>query len=290
MQALKWLDNFVKDTSTNYANEALYSKPSFIHQTRIPSFNMENRAEYLLESYFANALTEAEATELKTLAASDPVLAAEIDFQKQVANSLQQQSLAKSINNSTWRAIVQTPFSAAPSAVKISMWPRYRYAAAAAIALLVVAYVFLTPPDLPAVVAKNTQEYPNKMRFKSLGDAAESVPANVIEAFKLYDKKQYKAAADALEPIANAQVDRMDYRFYWGISLVNSKQYEKAVMVLTPLAQSQDERKIPALYYLGLACAGKGDKDCARQNLQAYVESPEGVTFRKQAIAVLKAL
>jgi len=249
---------------------------------------MENRAEHLLESYFSNALTAAEAAELKTLAATDSNVAAELAFQRRVATSVQSSSLAKGIQNTDWKTAAQKPFPS--TAIKVSMLPRYAYAAAAALALLVVAYLFIVPPSLQTVVAKNTKEYPNKMKFKSLGEEAQSVPENIIKAFNQYDKHQYREAATALQSIVAAHTDRMDYRFYWGVSLVNSKQYAEAVKALSPLVQSQDERKIPALYYLGLACAGVGDKDCARQNLQAYIESPEGVTYREQAKAVLEAL
>lgn len=249
---------------------------------------MENRAEYLLESYFANALTEAEAIELKALASADPVLAAEIAFQKRVAASVHSHSLADGIQNPSWKSAAQK--SAPATAIKVSMFQRYGYAAAAAIALLIVAYIFLQPPGLPSVVADNAKEYPNKMRFKSLGEEAQAVPEDVIKAFGLYDEKQYNEAAKAFQPIVTANADRMDYRFYWGVSLVLNEQYSAGVAALTPVVQSQDEKRIPALYYLGLACAGSGDKACARQNLQSYIDSPEGVTFRKQAEAVLKML
>ena len=249
---------------------------------------MENRAEYLLESYFANAITAAEANELKSLASTDPGLAAELAFQQRLAASVRSGSLAAGIQNNAWKAAAQR---SPATAVKVSMLPRYAYAAAAAIALMIAAYLFMMPAaDLQTVVADNTKEYPNKMKFKSLGDEAQEVPENVIRAFGLYDAQQYDQAADALQPIVTANADRMDYRFYWGVSLVKSKQYSAAVAALSPVVQSQDEKKIPALYYLGLACAGTGDKNCARQNLQAYIDSPEGVTFRNQAKAVKEAL
>jgi hypothetical protein len=248
---------------------------------------MENRAEQLLESYFANSISSTELEELKALAAADEELADEIAFQQRVAASLQTGSLAKGIQNPTWRDAAEKPTA---GAIKVSMFPRYGYAVAAALALLIVAYIFLMPADLPTLVAKNTKEYPNKMKFKSLGEEAQAVPEAVIQAFSLYDRKQFREAATALQPIVAANADRMDYRFYWGVSLVNSQQYSAAVAALTPLVQGSDERKIPAQYYLGLACAGTGDLACARQNLQAYIDSPEGVTYRDQAKKVLSAL
>lgn len=250
---------------------------------------MENRADYLLESYFSNALTPAEAGELNTLISSDAGVAAEFAFQKRIAASLQSSSLAGGIQNKSWKSAAQAS-SAAP-AMTVRVFPKYALAAAAALALLIVAYLFLMPPaNLDTVLAENTIEYPNKMKFKSLGEEAEVVPENVIRAFGLYDEHDFSGAARALEPIVAANPERIDFRFYWGVSLVKSKQYKQAVAALTPIAQSQDERKIPAQYYLGLACAGASDKACAEQNLKAYIDSKDGVTYRKQAKAVLDAL
>lgn len=247
---------------------------------------MENRAEYLIESYFANALTAAEASELKALAEADPQVAAELAFQKQVSRSVQSFSLAEGIQDPRFKAATKPT----PSTIKVTMWPRYAYAAAAAIALIIVGYLYIQEPGIQSVVADNAKEYPNKMKFRSLGDEAQEVPAAVIQAFSLYDQGMYGEAALALQPIVTANADRMDYRFYWGVSLLMDKQYAAAVSALSPVAQSQDERRIPALYYLGLACAATGDKACALQNLQAYIDAPEGVTYRKQAQAVKDAL
>ena len=249
---------------------------------------MENRAEHLLESYFANALTAAEATELKQMVSADPGLAAELAFQQHVAKSIHSRSLAESIQNTAWQAAAQKPGST--TAIKVSIFHRYVYAAAAAMALLIAAYIFMMPPSLQSVVADNTKEYPNKMEFKSLGAESETVPENVIQAFEWYDNEKYQEAAKSLQPIVANNPDRMDYRFYWGVSLVKSERYSDAITALSPMVQNQDEWSIPARYYLGLACAGNGDRDCARQNLEAYIESPEGVTFRSQAIAVKSAL
>lgn len=246
---------------------------------------MENRADYLLESYFANTLNASELEELKRLIANDRSVAAEFAFQQKLSTALQPQKLADSIQNTSWRAVSQSPV-----AIKTSMWPRFYYAAAAVMILLIAAYVFLQAPDLQTVVADNTALYQNNMKLKSLGEEAQSVPPNVIDAFNRYDQNSFKEAAAALEPIVQANPERMDYRFFWGVSLVQSHQYKAAILALTPVTQSQDEKSVPALYYLGLACAGNGDKDCARQNLQAYIDSPFGVSFRKQAEAVKNAL
>lgn len=171
------------------------------------------------------------------------------------------------------------------------MWPRYAYAAAAAIALLIVGYLFLMPPSLQTLVAENATEFPNNLPYKNLAGETSGFSPEAINALSLYDNGKYMEASQALEPIVRANADRMDYRFYWGVSLIQNKQYSEAVTALTPVAQSQSDQAIPAQLFLGLACAGAGDKDCARTNLQAYIGSPQADPKRKkQAKTVLEAL
>lgn len=249
---------------------------------------MENRADQLLEAYFANTLTESEALELQQLVANDPAIAAELAFQQRIAAAAQSKSLSDSIQDTAWRAVANKPFPS--GAVKVKMGSRYAFALAAALALMIVAYLFMQPPSLQTIVADNAKAYPNKMKFKSLGKEAETVSPEVIRAFQLYDNQNYSATALALQPVVAANLDRVDYRFYWGVSLLKSNQYPAAVSALTPATQGQHEYQVPALYYLGLACAGSGDHACARQNLKAYLDSPDGVTFRTQAKAVLDKL
>lgn len=249
---------------------------------------MENRADQLIESFFANSLSKEEAAELKALAASNPEVAQEIAFQQKIASSLQSRSLARGIQNKEWANAAQAP--AQTTAIRTSMWPRYYLAAAAAIALLVAAFLFLQSPNLETVVADNTAVYLNNMKFKSLGDAAQAVPANVIEAFDFYDQGAYEKAAKALQPLVALEPERMEYRFYWGVALVQSKQYSAAIEALTPVVQTQQDKRIPAHYYLGLAYAATGNKNAAREHLQMYANDPEGVSFKKQALTVLKVL
>lgn len=250
---------------------------------------MENRAEHLLESYFANALTTAEANELKTLLAANPGVAAEFGFQQKIAASTRVRPLSEGIQNTVWRTAAQKPFPAA--AIKTSMWPRYTYAAAAAIALLIVGYLFLMPPSLQTLVAENATAFPNNLTYKNLAGETTGFSTEAIDALSLYDKGKYAEAALALEPIVNANAERMDYRFYWGVSLIKNKQYSEAVAALTPVTQRPGEQNIPARLYLGFACAGTGDKDCARQNLKAYMEAQQADPKRKkQAKIVLDAL
>lgn len=252
---------------------------------------MENRSEHLLEAYFAHSLTEAEAAELTSLLQSDQNLAAEMRFRQQIARAVQDQSLLSGIENPDWaKATIPPAGSGAGPAIKRQMWSRYMYAAAAVVVVLVIAWLYFPTDSRADLIASQTAPFPNKMAFKSLGQDAQAVPPEVIQAFKLYDQQNYVAAAPAIENVVSTYPDIVDYRFYWGVSLVQIKQYAQAVNALEPVSQSQNDYQTVSLFYLGLAYAGNKETDKAKATLQSYVNAPDGVTYRKQALHILKNL
>ncbi|MBL7806730.1 MAG: hypothetical protein JNN28_02885 [Saprospiraceae bacterium] len=252
---------------------------------------MENRSEHLLEAYFAHTLSEAESAELSALLQSDQALAAEMRFRQQIASAVQQKSLRAGIENPDWaKATIPPAGSGAGSAIKRQMWSRYLSAAAAAIVLLVVAWVYIPTGSTSNLIAEQTAVFPNKMTFKSLGQTSMAVPPEVIQAFKLYDQQNYTEAAPALEKVVTAFPDIVDYRFYWGVSLVHNHQYAEAVKALEPVSESKNDYQTVSLYYLGLAYGGNKEMDKSKMTLQKYIDATDGVTYRKQAFKVLEEL
>ncbi|HLP92848.1 MAG TPA: tetratricopeptide repeat protein [Saprospiraceae bacterium] len=252
---------------------------------------MENRSEHLLEAYFAHSLTEAEAAELTSLLQSDQDLAAEIRFRQQIVRAVQDKSLRAGIENPDWaKATIPPSGSGAGPAIKRQMWSRYMYAAAAVVVVLVFAWFFIPASSKADLIASQTASFPNKMTFKSLGKEALTVPPEVIQAFNLYDQQNYSAAAPAIEKIVSTYPDIVDYRFYWGVSLVHIQQYAQAINALEPVSLSQNDYQTVSLYYLGLAYAGNQETDKAKTTLQRYVNAPDGVTYRKQALHILNNL
>lgn len=246
---------------------------------------MNYRAEQLIESYFANALSEAESQELKTLLASDQEAAAEFAWQQSLARQVSKLSLSKSIQNDTLRQAAKPPFR------RVNMW-RTLLVAAAALALVVVAYLFIPGSgNSEALVAASFEHFPNKMKFKNLGASEETVPPDVLEAFAEYDKKNYTAAAAKLTTIANANPTRIDFRFYQGVAQIGAHQYREAIAALTAVADDASSTYSTASrYYLGVAYAHEKDIPQAKKYLEAYMAAADGVTFRDQAGKLLKAL
>jgi tetratricopeptide (TPR) repeat protein len=249
---------------------------------------MDTRTEQLIELFFANDLSETETQELRSLLANNPAAAAEFSWQQSLAGRVSRLSLAGSIQNEQWKQASRPPFR------QVTMWKKM-LAAAAAIAVLVTAWILLSPEKMESVVAGNYVHYPNKMPFRSLGgpgDSSGQVPQAVLDAFRLYDNADRPAdAARALAEIAAAYPDRLDYRFYQGVALIADGRYPEAAGALRPVADSDDVYHTPALYYLGLAYAGSNNKEQARAALQAYLNTTDEVlTYREQAENVLNAL
>ena len=254
---------------------------------------MNTRTDQLIESYFSNTLTETEAGALRELLTNDPEAAREFDWRQRLAGEVNKLSLSDGIQNPTWKNSLQPPFRR-----PMIPWQRV-LSAAAAIALLGVAYWFFTRPDKPAqtlqaIAESNFRYYPNKLPFNSLGGPdkdGETVSQQVLDAFQLYnDTTRFRESAQALGAVAAAFPEKLEYRFYQGVALLGDHQYAAAAAALQPLTETDNTYNTPALYYLGLAYTGAGDREQARKTLQTYIDSKDGITFRKQAQNALNAL
>lgn len=256
---------------------------------------MGHQTELLIESYFAGTLSEAEKQELKTLLASDPEAAESFAFQQKLADQARKGrklSVAESIQNKDWQEAARPPFRT----IKTN---RFLWAAAAAVALLLLANILMPsaisnlagtnkPRDL---VAESFEHFPNKMKFKSLGENPETVSPDVIEAFGLYDQKKYREASWKLADVCALNPTRLDYRFYLGVCFMAEHNYSQAInMLLTVAKDSNSSYATPAKYYTGVAYAGIKDTARAKSWLQQYIDAPDGVEFKDKAEELLNSL
>lgn len=249
---------------------------------------MKEQTENLIEGYFAGKLSDSERQELKSLLAADPEAAAEFAFQQKLAGQSKTWKLSDSIENKQWQEATKPPF-------RKVIFSRTLFAIAATIALAVAAYFFL--PEIigksePNAMAGAFEHYPNKMKFKNLGgDPAETASPEVLEAFALYDQKNYQEAATKLTPIFNNNPERDDYRFYLGVSFAGAKNDHQAINLLMPLAEKTGSSyATPACFYLGKSFIQVKSPQQAKIYLEKYLAAPDGVGFKKQAEALLKQL
>ncbi len=248
---------------------------------------MDHRTEQLIESFFANTLSDGEQGELKAILAADPKAAAEFAWQQNLAQQAPKRSLANGIKNEQWRDAAKPPFRT------ISLYKKI-LAVAAAVAFLVVVYTIIPDPGAGSaqdMAVQSFEHFPNKMKFKNLGEGAELVSPDVLDAFAAYDQKNYVKASQKLTEVVNANTTRMDYRFYLGLSFLGQNKYAESINALSAVAQDKTSAyNTPAHYFLGLAYMGINDVKQAQQHLQTYIDAPDGVTYKKQAMRLLKRL
>lgn len=312
---------------------------------------MDTRTEQLIESWFANTLSEAEATELRQLLANDPEAAAEFAWQQSLANAIHTGGLAND-----------------PLNIKLQkLGRRFRFrrvmfqiaAVAAAITALIVAVWLINPPGpepiadqgvttgdtmqnpgfIPQETAPpqnppSTTEISPQERLKQDEIQAEkamqrqreeqakrraqrdSLQLEVVahfrhfrnntdlntaggvdkekemamNAFVLYDKKDYKQAARAFKPLVAANPANLEYQFYYGVALLGDQQYEAAAKVFRLVTEQESDYQLHAKYYLGLANTGAGEYNLARQAFQDYLSAPNNRQFKDMSENMLKKL
>jgi tetratricopeptide (TPR) repeat protein len=246
---------------------------------------MDYQTEQLIEAYFAGTLSADEQLELKKRLESDAAAAVEFAWQQQFTRQTTRLSLAKGIQNDGLKAAAKPPFR------KMNM-TRLFMAAAAALALLVCAYLFvpgLSGGSSENIVAESFEHFPNKMKFKNLGESFTS--PEVLEAFALYDQKKYYDATQKMMDVVNANPGDMELRFYLGVAFAGAQKHAETINCMTSVSkETSSPYSTPALYYMGIAYAGIKDTASAQKYLQQYIDAADGVTFRKKAKALLRSL
>lgn len=311
---------------------------------------MDTRTEQLIESWFANMLSEAEAAELRQRLANDPDAAAEFAWQQSLAQAVRSGGLGND-----------------PLHIKLhELERRFRFrrvifqiaAVAAAIAALIVAIWLINPPgpqhnedqiaaiedtlQNPGFIPQETvptqnppseelspkeqltqdsiqaekamqqqrkqqakrraqqdslrldviahfQHFRNDTEFNNAGGTGKEKEM-AMNAFILYDKKDYRQATQAFKSVVAANPADVQYQFYYGVALLGDQQYESAAKVFRLVTEQESNYQTQAKYYLGLANTGTGQYKAARQAFQDYLAAPDNRQFKDLAEKMLKKL
>lgn len=138
-------------------------------------------------------------------------------------------------------------------------------------------------------VVANFRHFRNETEFNTAGGVAKEKEM-AMNAFMLYDKKEYGQAALAFKPVVEANPADYQNQFYYGVSLLGSQQYETAAKVFRLTAGQESAYQTRAKYYLGLAYTGAGEYKTARQAFQDYLSAPDNRQFKSLAEEMLKIL
>lgn len=96
---------------------------------------------------------------------------------------------------------------------------------------------------------------------------------NLMEAFALYEKGEYSAAAIAIESLTGSNPEKKDLKFYLAISLLASDQVDKSIPLLQASTQeTYQDLHHRAPWYLALAYLKQGQEEEAVEWLEKAVQ------------------
>lgn len=143
--------------------------------------------------------------------------------------------------------------------------------------------------SLQQVVVANFPHFRNISKYNTAGGVDEK-ELKTMQAFALYDAKKYKEAAQAFQPLVEADASNMEIRFYYGVSLLGDQQFEAASKTLPRVTEVQGKYQTPATFYLGMALTGAEQYKEARKSFDAYLAAPNNRQFKALAETMLQKL
>lgn len=310
---------------------------------------MNTRTEHLIESWFANTLSEAEAAELRQILANDPEAAAEFAWQQSLSHAVRNASLETDALRIKLRDLERrfrfrrimlqlTALAAVILALVVDVWfmgPQSgggSQIAATQDTLENPGFIPQAPlpshDTLPAEDTKppradeqdkqqaekalqqqrdqqrkqralrdslrleviaNFRHFNNKTEFNTAG-GVDKEKELAMNAFILYDQKNYAQAVQAFKPVVASAPGNMEYQFYYGVALLGNREYETAAEVFQQVVAQTGNYQTHAKFYLGLANTGAGRYQAARQAFQGYLEAPNNRQFKILAEKMLQQL
>lgn len=202
----------------------------------------------LIDRYLQQAASPEEVAQVERRMAQDPAFAQQVELIKEMSTALSQPTAA-------FRGRVQAAMEAIDREEKTSsLQPRWGYAVAAAVALLVVVGLYLTfrsgKPDY-AQLAENTFAAPPSP-FLQRDTARAQQP--LLQGAEAYEQGDYHRAIVQWQQVPADHPRYGEVRLYLGISELANGQPQAAIQGLTPLLQApQPELQQSAQWYLALA-------------------------------------
>jgi len=110
-------------------------------------------------------------------------------------------------------------------------------------------------------------------------------PDGIQTAMVLYTQQDFRAAAAALRPIANAKPEIAQVRFYLGISLLQSGDRIAGIQELRELTEAAGPFQERARFYMAKGLLAEHDVRRAREQLEEVIAQHDDL--EKQAAALL---
>ena len=232
--------------------------------------------EKLIEQYFRGQISDEAFLQLKTLLEQDDT------FKKEFYSQLEiQQTIAQEKHTLLKDRLKKLD----EKSVRKINW--YRYAAAAAILVIIGLLFYHSQPNYNELYAANFEAYPNIIA-PTVRDNGGSEEDEIATAFSYYDNLQYADAAPAFEKLYRANGE--DYAFfYYSISLMAMGDIQKGITALENHTWTQsDNYQTLAHWYLGLGYLKLQNKEKAIAHLKKAANTDDPLA--KQATKLLQKL
>lgn len=140
----------------------------------------------------------------------------------------------------------------------------------AAIALLLlIPTIFIFKPNSTTKLVDQYFDVPRSTYFMVNRGENVSVEPDLHDAFALYEKGDYRAAAEAIEKLIPNHLEKKDLKFYHAISLFVVGEFDQSIDLLLLCSEDNFQglnQRSP--WYLAMAYLKKGDKEAAAKWLK----------------------
>ncbi len=251
---------------------------------------MNSEEKYtLIEKYFAEEMQGEELENFEAQLQTDAELKEELTLHRQLAETLKGEKVheLRSVLNEVDKNWEAPSKKDSTKVVKFNF--RRILTIAAAVALLVIGYQWLTNSDLSPeeLYASNFETYPMLLNQRS----AEESTANSItynNAITFYNKKEFTQAEAAFEKLLQDQPDNVSFQFYQANIFLASQNATDAIPIFQKILDGNNPLfEEQARWYLSLAYLQLDLKENAKALLEII---KKGQFKSKEASNILKQL
>lgn len=243
----------------------------------------------LIDKYVRGELTGNVLKDFKQRLTSDTAFAEQVGWHEKLVGGIKKQSRKelKAYLQSLDTQVVSSIKEPA-SEKKVATLTFWKYAVAAAVALLVAAVFWfdLLHPSPATLFAQYYQPYPN---VEATIERNDEVADAYQQAFQWYEDGQYEEASAAFEQLLQTDVPSEALNFYAGLTSLELNQFGKSLQYFEKVIKHPDHKYYQqALWYAALASLKNQDTESAKKYLHQL--SGEKGFYGDKAVQLLEEL
>ena len=234
--------------------------------------------------YAEGDMTAEESSAFETVLASDESLRRQLALYREVHTSLEQQLGADDQRDQlqhTMQSMCSEFFGAASQPAKVISFKRFLRGAVAVAAVLIAVMVIWQPWK-----AGLFETY-SDISMVAPAERGTSTDALLQQAATLFNKKDYKLAATALQQVRQQDTANSFVIFYYGVALLHTGELNAARAIFNQLYAGQSAFKFEAAFFQALGYLKENDKQGCREWLQKIPADAPGYDKAQQLLKKL---